>query len=149
MVRVPMVLGIVLLCAGGCAEQNDSADEQRLEVAGQMVEAWNNRDWEKVYMLFAEDGVLHSVMKEPVVGREAIRRQLHYIEEGVDRIELQIINMGVVNDVVFIERVDDFHFRGRHGRIPVVGVLEIADGKVKQWREYYDLATLESAVSGT
>lgn len=145
--RMLMLSSVFLGLLAGCAESRNAEADARLAVARQMIEAWNERNWEGVYALFAEDGVLHSVMKEPVVGRDAIRQQLRYIEEGVDRIELQVVNMGVIDEVVFIERIDDFHFRGRHGRVPVVGVLEIEDGKVQEWREYYDRATLENAVA--
>jgi limonene-1,2-epoxide hydrolase len=63
---------------------------------------------------------------------------------GIDQIELKILNMGVVDDVVFLERADDFTFNGRHGVVPVVGVMEIENGKVKMWREYYDHSVLRS-----
>lgn len=149
MKRYLVMFALVLAALVGCAEEpRDSQTEMRLDVARQMVQAWNDQNWERVYALFAQDGVFQSMMKEPIVGREAIRKQFRYIEEGVDRIELQVVNMGLINNAVFIERVDDFHFRGRYGRVPVVGVLEIEDGKVVEWREYYDGATLESALAG-
>lgn len=121
--------------------------EEKLEVAQAMVQAWNERDWEQVYALFAEDGVLHSVMLEPVVGREAIRERLGGLTPGIEQIELQIRNQGVIGDVVVLERTDDFVYNGKHGRVPVVGVLEIEDGLVTEWREYYDHATLVDALT--
>jgi len=139
---------VSLIAIAGCSQSKVAdSDEEKLRVARSMVEAWNTLDWEQVYDLFTEDGVLHSVMHEPVVGRPAIRERLDYLEKGVDRIELQIRHMGVIDGVVFMERVDDFEFNGRHGEVPVVGVLEIKDGKVAEWREYYDRATLERAVA--
>lgn len=65
----------------------------------------------------------------------------------MDRIELEVENLGVINGLVFMQRVDDFHFNGRHGRVPVIGVLEIDGGLIREWREYYDRATLENAVT--
>jgi len=138
-----LTLGLVL----GACSQKDSADEAKLEVAQQMVQAWNDRDWDRVIDLFAEDGTLHSVMIEPITGRENIRSRLSRLFQGIERIELQISNMGIVNDVVVMERVDDFVFNGKAGRVPVVGVLEIADGKVTEWREYYDHAQLAASLT--
>lgn len=37
-------------------------DEEKLKVAQEMIDAWNTLNWERVYTLFTEDGVLHSVM---------------------------------------------------------------------------------------
>lgn len=141
-----MLAMLTTAIAMGACMPSASQDEAKLEVAEEMVQAWNNREWERVYELFAEDGVLHSVMVEPIRGRENIRARLSVLTEGIEQIELRIRNMGVVNDVVMLERVDDFVFNGKHGSIPVVGVMEIADGKVTQWREYYDHATLAAAL---
>jgi limonene-1,2-epoxide hydrolase len=38
--------------------------------------------------------------------------------------------------------VDDFHFDGTHGVVPVVGILSMADGRITEWLEYYDRPTL-------
>jgi len=141
---ITMMLGVILNHRDVRAA--DGADP-RLEVAGRMVQAWNDQDWEQVYDLFAEDGVLHSMMMEPIVGRENIRARLSALEDGVERIELQIRNSGIINDVVVLERVDDFVFNGEYSRVPVVGVMEIADGKVQEWREYYDHESLVEALT--
>jgi limonene-1,2-epoxide hydrolase len=119
----------------------------RMEVAEAMVQAWNERDWERVYDLFAEDGVLHSVMLEPIEGRDAIRARLGELVGGIERIELQVRNMGIVNEVVVLERTDEFVYNGLHSRIPVVGVMAIENGRVTEWREYYDHASLVKALS--
>jgi limonene-1,2-epoxide hydrolase len=145
--KVTIVL--LLLCGGifGCADKAAQQDAERIAVANDMIDAWNEMDWERVYDLFAEDGVLHSVMREPIVGREVIRTRLDTLFAGLERIELQITNIGAVNDVVMFERVDDFDYNGKHSRLPVVGVMEISNGKVDVWREYYDKASLMAALS--
>jgi limonene-1,2-epoxide hydrolase len=121
------------------AKETDAA---KLAVAKQMFDAWHALDWPRVYELFAEDGVLHSMMDEPVVGRAAIRERLGKLAPGISRIDLKVRTMGVIDGRVVVERVDDFVYNGHHGKVPVVGVLEIEDGKVKAWREYYDRAQL-------
>jgi limonene-1,2-epoxide hydrolase len=70
---------------------------------------------------------------------------------GASRLELRLKNIAVVGNTVFLERVDDFDFKGHPGAVPVVGVMEISDGKVKVWREYYDRAQLmrEMGVTGS
>lgn len=117
------------------------------DVAMQMVDAWNTMEWDRMIGLFAEDAVFQSMMKEPVVGRETIRPRFLALVDGIERIELQIRNMAIDGNVVFLERVDDFVYKGKHSRIPVVGVLEIVDGEVAAWRDYYDWAQLEEALS--
>ena len=121
--------------------------EERLGVAQAMVDAWNGQDWETVYGLFAEDAVLRSMMLEPIVGRAAIRERLSKLAPGVEEIELQLRNFGTIGEVVVLERVDDFTYLGKHSRVPVVGVMEIDNGQVQEWREYYDHASLARALT--
>jgi limonene-1,2-epoxide hydrolase len=125
----------------------DEGDDPKMRVANEMVRAWDEQNWERVCDLFAEDGVLHSMMKEPVVGRENVCALVTSLSAGVERIELQIRNAGIVNDVVVLERVDDFVYNGEYSRVPVVGVMEIEDGKVREWREYYDHEMLAEALT--
>lgn len=122
-------------------------DEEKLATAQKMVDAWNRLDWEAVYALFAEDAVMHSMMMEPVVGRENIRARFSRFTPGTERIELQLAHMGIVDDVVMMERVDDFVYNGKHSRVPVAGVLEINNGQVTEWREYYDHHMLAEALT--
>ena len=114
------------------------SSESKLAAARAMVEAWHARDWVRVGELFAEDGVLHSMMVEPVRGRAAIAARIAHLGSGIEHITLDIRAMGVIDGLVFMERVDRFRYKGKDGAVPVTGVLEIQDGRVKVWREYYD-----------
>ncbi len=144
-----IIVVLVLLSSGilGCANEMSDQDVEKLAVAEEMIDAWNRMDWDRAFGLFADDGVLHSVMNEPVVGRDVISERLTALVGGLERIELEIVNKGIVGDVVVLERVDDFVYKGKHSRIPVVGVMEISDGKIDEWREYYDKASLVAALS--
>ncbi len=138
---------LAALLSISCLPTWADTDEEKLATAQKMVDAWNRLDWEAVYALFSPDAVMHSMMMEPVVGRENIRARFARFTPGTERIELQISHMGIVNDVVMMERVDDFVYKGKHSRVPVAGVLEIDDGFVTEWREYYDHAMLAEALA--
>ena len=115
-----------------------NVNENKLAVARDMLDAWNTLDWERVYQLFGKDGVLANMMAEPTVGSDAIRERFVAFEQGLTRMEFIVLNMGMLGDDVVIERLDSFDFNGKTGLVPVTGVLTIADGQVKEWREYYD-----------
>ena len=122
------------------------SDEQKIAVGSEMAEAWRVMDWRKVADMFTLDGVLHSMMVEPVVGREAVYKRVAGLGDGLESITLKIRNMGVVDGVLFMERVDEFVIRGKPGSAPVVGVLEFEGPLIKVWREYYDRAHLLKAM---
>jgi limonene-1,2-epoxide hydrolase len=143
--RILAELGALLLAAA--APVSADTDAQKLATVRQMIDAWNTRNWQQVYALFSEDGVLQSMMlPEPTVGREAISKRIGALAKDISRIELRIRHLGVADGVVFIERVDDFVYRGKHGAVPVVGVVEVEQGRVKAWREYYDRAQMIEAM---
>ena len=58
--------------------------------------------------------------------------------------ELDIRHVASTDDAVLVERFETF----RHGdgsiflALPVVGVAEFRDGKITNWREYYDSAAV-------
>lgn len=135
------------IIAPAALAQDETASDARVAVVMDMVEAWNEQDWDQVVALFAEDGSLHSMMVEPIVGRDAIAARIGHIGEGISEITLQVRHVGVVDDVVFIERRDEFVYNGHEGSVPVVGVIEVGeDGLITEWREYYDRAELLEAM---
>jgi limonene-1,2-epoxide hydrolase len=117
-------------------------DAAKIAVVQDILDSWSAEDWPRVESLFAPDGVLHSVMSEPVVGREAFAGRLAVLARGLERIKLHIKAIGVIGGRVFVERVDDFDTNGHHGEVPVVGILSVENGLVTEWLEYYDRATL-------
>lgn len=148
MKRVLGLLAMVLaLAAAGSPARAADTDAAKLAVAREMIDAWKTADWRKVGDLFAEKGVLRSMMIEPVVGREAIYQRIAALGKGApDGVVLDVAHMGVIDGLVFMERVDRFVYNGKPGSVPVVGVLDIRDGKVQEWREYYDRAELLKAL---
>ena len=145
-VLTALALGLVLTAGAAPAFAADS-DASRVAVAREMIAAWKAADWRRVGDLFAEDGVLRSMMIEPVVGRTAIYERIAALGKGAPGgVVLDVAHMGVIDGLVFIERTDRFVYNGRPGAVPVVGVLDIRDGKVQEWREYYDRASLLKAL---
>lgn len=144
MTRIFSLLVIVLaLATTPAAARAADTDASKLAVAREMIAAWKAADWKKAADLFAEDGVLRSMMIEPVVGRPAIYERIAALGKGAPGgVILDVAHMGVIDGLVFIERTDRFVYNGHAGSTPVVGVLDIRNGKVKEWREYYDRASL-------
>ena len=123
-----------------------STAEHNIAVVKKMIAAWEARDADAIADMFTEDGVLHSMMIDPIAGREAIRPRMKFLVDNATHMRLNVRNWAVTGDTVFIERWDEFTFKGHDGRVPVVGVLVIEGDKVKEWREYYDRAELLEAM---
>lgn len=113
-----------------------------IAVFEEMAQAWEAQDWQRCADLFTPQGVLHSVMLDPVVGREAIYDRIIKFTNPEKRVEIRIDRIGRVGDALFVERRDEISFPNHSGTSPVVGVLEFEGRQISLWREYYDRAQL-------
>lgn len=149
MKRFMGLMAVVMTLVIAAPAMAADTDASRIAVARDMIAAWKTADWKKVGDLFAENGVLRSMMLEPVTGRGAIYERVAALGKGAPGgVNLDVAHMGVIDGLVFIERTDRFVYNGKPGSVPVVGVLDIRDGKVQEWREYYDRASLVHALGG-
>ena len=115
-------------------------------VAQTMLEAWDRRDFDAVLSLFAEDGVLHSMMLAPIVGRTSIAARLARLGAAAHKTRLRIRHIGVIDGQVYVERLDEITLDGQRTDVPVIGVFQIENGLVAYWREYYDRRQLLGAM---
>jgi limonene-1,2-epoxide hydrolase len=144
--RIRALFAVVVLFALAAPSAWADTDAQKLATVRQMIDAWNQRNWQQVYDLFAEDGSLQSMMLPPTVGRAAIQQRIGALAQGIESIELRVRHIGESDGGVGVVRVDEVVYRGKHGECPVVGVVEVENGHVKAWREYYDRAQLLEAM---
>ena len=112
-----------------------------------LLEPWRRMDIAGIAATFEPDGVLHSMMGTPIRGQASLRKVLGKHLAGIHSIEFEIRNLATTGDVVILERVD--HVQTAHGThaLPVVGVLQLRDGRVREWREYFDQAQAAPALA--
>lgn len=115
-----------------------ASDETKIAVGRAMIDAWNAMDWDRAASMMTEDAVLHSMMIDPIVGRDAIHKRIAGLGALADSIDLHLSNIGVINGTLYMERVDRFVCNGKPGETPVCGALEFEGDKIRFWREYYD-----------
>ena len=59
----------------------------------------------------------------------------------------QVQNFAVSGNTYWAECIDDFDTpAGGHGFAPTARIMTVRDGRVDQWRDYYNRATLMSAM---
>ena len=117
-------------------------------VVRRWAEAWNRLDWDGVAETFAPDGTNHSMMHEPMRGREEIRRRTRMVMERVSAVNLRFERIGVLDGVVVTERVDACRRPdGSWGEAPVAGFYEVEGGLIVAKRDYYDRQQLLEAMA--
>ncbi|MBK6604755.1 MAG: nuclear transport factor 2 family protein [Leptospiraceae bacterium] len=117
-------------------------NEEKTAVLRQMASHWQNKSWRQCADLFTEGGVLQSMMKDPIVGREAFYERMTQLATPNKSVKLHIHRIGVIDGAVFHEREDEVIIDGVGRRVPVVGVLEFEGPLISLWRDYYDRGQL-------
>lgn len=108
--------------------------------------AWERRDTPTILEHFADDAVYHAVPLQPIVGKEALTRWVESFER-VPPGRLDVRHQVTTGDVVMNERTDRITLQGTAVTLPICAVFELSDGRISQWREYFDLAGLQAALA--
>ena len=109
-------------------------------VARNFFAAWPRRNMEEVLGYFADDALYHNMPLEPVTGKDGIREILNMFLPS-EALEAELVHVATRGNLVFTERLDRMTVDGKRIVLPCAGVMEIRDGKITAWRDYFDLAT--------
>ena len=133
--------------------------EKPIELVRRFCAAWgNNMATPDLAAFFTDDAVYHNIPFAPVIGREAIEKNIgSFIRPGkaaapgivpVESIDFRIVNIAANGPVVMTERVDVFTLAGKSFELPVMGTFEVKNGKISAWRDYFDLNQFTSRMNG-
>ena len=111
------------------------------------VNAWSRLDVDEIVGYFTEDGIYHNMMLDPVKGRTALKGVAWAFIANWSDAKWEIVNLVSRGDLVIAERVDRMKAGGKPVALPCCGVFEMEEGKIKVWRDYFDLATFSKAAS--
>ncbi|MBU3689211.1 MAG: hypothetical protein B7C54_02420 [Acidimicrobiales bacterium mtb01] len=78
----------------------------------------------------------------PSLGPEGVRAVLEPFFAPVIRNEFVIRTEVVAGDVVCLERLDRHELAKGWVELPVTGLFRVRDGKITEWRDYFDFATI-------
>jgi limonene-1,2-epoxide hydrolase len=122
----------------------DASAEANDQVIRRFMNAWERRDSDFIIGCLAEDAVYHSMPLTPIVGKEAVAAWVGGFA-GKPPGRLEVRHQVAASDVVMNERTDVIVLNGRTVTLPICAVFEMEDGKIRAWREYFDLAPAAAA----
>jgi len=117
------------------------------QIIRDFISAWSRLDAEELASYFAEDGVYHNMPTDPVVGRAAIHTFIAGFAKDWTETVWDILNLVVQDDKVMVERVDRTKLGDKAVDLPCFGIFEMENGKIRVWRDYFDLGTYMKAFS--
>jgi limonene-1,2-epoxide hydrolase len=121
----------------GSAQANDA-------LVRDFMAAWERRDTAFILECFTEDAVYHAMPLTPIVGKDALTAWVGTFE-AVPAGRLEVRNQVASGAVVMNERTDFITLNGKPVTLPICGVFEMDGGRIRTWREYFDLAPATAA----
>jgi limonene-1,2-epoxide hydrolase len=106
------------------------------------IAAWPHGDATPLGQFFSEDAIYHNVPMEPVHGREAIVATFADFMRMGGQVSVDITHIVAEGPIVMTERVDYFIGAGTSISLPLMGIIEVDDGAITGWRDYFDLSQL-------
>ena len=117
--------------------------EHNEDVVRNFIAAWSRLDAEELANYFTDNGVYHNIPLAPARGRDNVEKLISSFVSTWTGTTWEIVNLVASDNVVIVERIDHTRGVGKSVDLPIVGVFELEDGKIKHWREYFDLAAYE------
>ncbi|HYC55581.1 MAG TPA: limonene-1,2-epoxide hydrolase family protein [Candidatus Binatia bacterium] len=111
------------------------------EIVLEFCKAWSRRNCQELLGYFSDDAVYHNIPMPAVQGKDAIEEVFNLFLPTSEKIEWEMKQLFGHGDLVFTERVDRFWMNGKTVELPVAGVFELENGKITEWRDYFDLGT--------
>ncbi len=113
----------------------------------EFIEAWSRLDPEELASFFADDGVYHNMPMGPVAGRRNIEGLIRGFTESWTETTWDLLNIVSSGNLVFAERLDRTRAGAKSVDLPCLGVFELQGGKIKVWRDYFDLGTYQKGLA--
>ena len=118
-------------------------------VVRDFLAAFNANDLERIMACFAEDAVYHNIPVQPVRGTQAIRAVLQGFMGMAKQVDWVVHRLAEAADgVVLSERTDRFLVRGKWIELPVMGAFAVRDGRIAEWRDYFDMKQFQDQLAG-
>ncbi len=112
----------------------------------EFIETWSSLNADRLANYFTEDGTYYNMPMDPVTGRDNIREFIQGFLSTWSHTDWEIKYILSEGDIVMVERTDKTKTSAGDVDLPCVGVFEMSDGKIRVWRDYFDLATYTNAM---
>ncbi|MBJ18809.1 MAG: limonene-1,2-epoxide hydrolase [bacterium] len=117
------------------------------QIIREFVGAWSRLDPGELVTYFSDDGTYHNMPMAPVSGRENVEQLIRGFSAAWTETEWDLIHIASEGNLVFTERLDRTRAGDKGVDLPCLGVFEMEGGKIKIWRDYFDLATYSNGMS--
>ncbi len=123
------------------------AEQTPSQVVGSFIRVMEKMDFDEGVKYVADDIEYINSPGTLVRGPEGVKAVLEPFFAPIEENEFVILRQISEGNQVVLERLDRHRIPQGWFELPVTGVFEVQDGKITYWREYFDLATIQTAMT--
>jgi limonene-1,2-epoxide hydrolase len=118
------------------------------EIVTDFIAACSGRDIDVIMDYIAPDCFYHNIPMPALTGEAAIRENLTGFLAMAAEIDWVLYHIAEsAAGVVLTERLDRFNIGGRWIEMPLMGIFELEGGKIKSWKDYFDLGQFNAQMA--
>ena len=102
--------------------------------------AWDGPDLDRALAMLSDDIVYNNIPLAPLRGLDAVSAYLR-AAGPFDQCRWDLLHIACAGDHVLTERIDRMVVSGAAITLPVMGAFRVRDGRICEWRDYFDLAS--------
>lgn len=95
-------------------------------------------DMDTALTLIDDECVYQNVPFHKARGKKAIVKTLQGMGKAMNQFDVEMVNIAANGDVVLTERIDTLGGRFFNVKLPVMGTFVVKNGKITEWRDYFD-----------
>ncbi|HVL02631.1 MAG TPA: limonene-1,2-epoxide hydrolase family protein [Dongiaceae bacterium] len=107
-------------------------------VVEDFLHACSTLDLDAALELIAEDCVYKNVPFHTARGKRNVVKAFQAMGKAVTEFKVDMLNIATNGNVVLTERVDTLGGKYFRAELPIMGVFVVKDGKITEWRDYFD-----------
>lgn len=104
--------------------------------------AWVADDLDAVMRLCTDDVIAVNVPIGPLHGQAAVRGFFAKFGQGITDKRYEVLRICESGDAATVEGVENYVKNGRQVSLPYMSTFLFRDGKICEWRDYFDLRTV-------
>ena len=95
-------------------------------------------DMDAALDLIDDNCIYQNVPFHTARGKKNVVKALQAMGKAMTHFDVEMINIAANGNVVMTERVDTLGGKFFNVKLPLMGVLVVKDGKITEWRDYFD-----------
>jgi len=120
--------------------------ENPRQIVRAFIHAMEKADFDTGLNYVSEDVEYINSPNTAVRGHAGVRQVLEPFFAPIEENDFRILREIAQGDLVVLERLDRHRVPRGWFELPVTGVFEVKNGKIRYWREYFDVATILQAM---